>query len=97
MEKVQTFCSSFTFLRGFMFTCICIQMILGKDVLTKFLWLILAGMILTNVDMFTTVLSKAGTAKQTEPAAVRPNSQNITSSKNGNRNIWIDGSAGAMF
>lgn len=60
MEKMQTFFNSFTFLIGFMFTSIFMQMLFGKEVLTKFLWLVLAGMILTNIDSFMKVIGNAG-------------------------------------
>lgn len=100
MEKIQTFFSSFTFLLGFMFTCIFIQMLFGKEVLTKFLWLILAGMILTNSKQFISVLSNAGKNNATTKTTTNNDNivqRHITGTDGQTKNVWKDGSAGAMF
>ena len=67
MEQIKNFFHSFTFLIGFMILCIFMQMLLGKQVLYKFLWLVLAGMIVVNVDTFNNILKNAGTLKEAEP------------------------------
>lgn len=67
MEQIKNFFNSFTFLIGFMILCIFMQMLLGKQVLYKFLWLVLLGMIVVNVDTFNNILKNAGTLKEAEP------------------------------
>ena len=62
MDTMKNFFSSFTFLVGFMVLCIFMQMLFGAKMLNKFLWLVLFGMIITNVDNFTAILKKAGKA-----------------------------------
>ena len=48
MDQIKNFFNSFTFLIGFMILCIFMQMLLGKQVLYKFLWLVLFGMVVVN-------------------------------------------------
>lgn len=69
---MKNFFESYTFLVGFMVLCIFIQMLLGKNVLNKFLWLVLAGMLVTHSDTFIGILG--GSVKV--PESTSPQIQN---------------------
>lgn len=70
MDSLKKFFSSFSFMVGFMITCIFMQMTLGGKFLNKFLWLVLAGMILTNHKEFTEKLKSMTTVTATETKEV---------------------------
>ena len=74
IDSMKKFFSSFSFMVGFMITCIFMQMTLGGKFLNKFLWLVLAGMLLTNADEFSKKLKQMGTvtAAKTEEKAWTP-------------------------
>lgn len=57
---MNKFFSSYTFLISFLITCIFTEMLLGKDFLNKFLWLVLLGIVITNSDEF---VKKIGSLK----------------------------------
>ena len=66
MDNLKKFFSSFSFMVGFMITCIFMQMTLGGKFLNKFLWLVLFGMIITNHAEFTKKLKSMTEVKATE-------------------------------
>ena len=58
MVMLQKFFTSYTFIVGFMITCIFIQMLFGAGFLNKFLWLILISMVLINSNDFIETFKK---------------------------------------
>ena len=66
MEKMKQYFQSFSFMVGFMITCIFMQMTLGGKFLNKFLWLVLFGMVITNHQEFIKTVQAMTEIKTTE-------------------------------
>ena len=49
---MSNFFKSYTFIISFLISCIFMEMLLGKDFLNKFLWIVLFGLVITNSDEF---------------------------------------------
>lgn len=63
---MSSFFNNFSNFVGFLVLCIFIQMLLGKEILEKFLWIVLIGMILLNANGFTKFLKESNTKKKTQ-------------------------------
>ena len=66
MEKLKEYYNSMKFIGFFLFSCVIISEILGKEFLNKYLILIFTSQILINADDFINLIKDLGTIKKNE-------------------------------